>query len=320
MTPLVSVVMPSYNSADTLERAAASVLSQMEELELLIVDDCSSDSAFSIAQRLARDDARVRAFRLQKNSGVSAARNYAMQKARGEWLALLDSDDWFADDRLINLLEVAHQADVEMVADNQYFFDKQAESVVGTALRQTGKEIIVDLDGFLAGSNATKNFDYGMLKPLFRADFIHSHGIEYDISSRISEDYYMLLRFFAAGGRAVVVDTPYYFYTQPFGSLSRKPQQCGAGHYNHHQQKLVHKKSVAMLRNEFSDRQLKQLSRRQHEIDALIIFYNLRKALRNKDIKLVLKLLRKSNVEFWKMMFRKISGRIWWSVFSKKVM
>lgn len=91
---LVSVVMPLYNYGRYLSGAVESVLSQTYPYwELLIVDDCSTDDSFSIAQELARRDDRIRLFRLSENGGTSAARNKALDEARGEFVAFLDSDD-----------------------------------------------------------------------------------------------------------------------------------------------------------------------------------------------------------------------------------
>ena len=310
MTPLVTVYIPAYKAEETLEKAVNSALSQMDNLEVIIVDDCSPDGTFAVAQKLAEKDARVRVFRLEQNSGAPCAMNYAFKQAHGQWLALLDADDWYEAGRLENMLAEAIAQNVEMVADNQYFFDKHANQVVGTAFPQKGRKQVVDLDVFLANSNATKRFDYGMLKPMFRADFIKEHAIEYYTPTYIGYDYCILLCFFAAGGRAVLIDTPYYSYVQPFGSLSKKPQQEGRKHYNHVMQKDVNLHFIEALHGKITQSQMAQLQRRGREIDALICFYELKEAVQKKAIKTIFKILTKTNLEFWKMMFRKVLNRM----------
>lgn len=310
MTPLVSVIIPAYKAAESLENAVVSALIQMDNPEVIIVDDCSPDETFTVAQRLAHNDERVQVFRMEQNSGASAARNFAIKQARGKWLAVLDADDWFETGRLNKLIAEADAANVEMVADNQYFFDKHVDMVVGTAFPQTGRNNLVDLDVFLKNSNATKRFDYGMLKPVFRTDFIRKNNIMYSATSSMGEDYYMLLSFFVAGGKSIINDTPYYYYVQPFGSVSRKAQQDGRKHYNHEQQKIVNQKFIDFFYGKISDGQMAQLQRRDREIDALICFYELRGALQKKDVKTIFKLLLETNFEFWKMMLDKISNRL----------
>lgn len=97
MTPaVVSVVMPVYNAEPWLARSIDSVLEQSHAaLELVAVDDCSSDRSWPMLQDYAARDARVRVIRLQKNTGVAAARNAGIAAATGRYVAFLDSDDWW---------------------------------------------------------------------------------------------------------------------------------------------------------------------------------------------------------------------------------
>jgi|CXWL01.1.fsa_nt_gi succinoglycan biosynthesis protein ExoO len=311
---LVSVIIPAYKSAETLEKAVNSAL-QIDNMEVVIVDDYSPDNSFEIASKLAQNDSRVRVFRLDKNYGVSHARNYAIQQSRGEWIAVLDADDWFEENRLKNMIDDAVSANVELAADNQYFFDKKAGKIVGTAFPNKGRKRIVDLDIFLKHSNATKHFDYGMFKPIFRTDFIRKHSIEYYVPDRMGQDYYILLCFFAAGGKAILTDIPYYSYVQPFGYVSRKGQQEDRRHYNHVMQKSSNEHFIAIFCDKLSITQMSELLRRAREIEALICFYELREVLRHKNVKLALGLLLKSNFEFWQMIVVRALKRIWQSIF-----
>ncbi|MBL8449926.1 MAG: glycosyltransferase [Dechloromonas sp.] len=98
-TPTVSVIMPAYNSEAYIEEAALSVLGQTyRDLELIVVDDGSKDGTLSVVQALARSDSRLTVL-AQPNSGrPSIARNRGLERARGRYLAFLDSDDlWFPD-------------------------------------------------------------------------------------------------------------------------------------------------------------------------------------------------------------------------------
>src|SRR5581483_11829559 len=101
---LVSVVMPAYNAADTIEAAIASALHQTEQrIEVLVIDDASTDATVGVASRVAAQDRRVRLLRQVVNRGPAAARNRGMAEARGKWIALLDADDAFALHRLESL-------------------------------------------------------------------------------------------------------------------------------------------------------------------------------------------------------------------------
>ncbi len=103
-TPLISVIMPNYQAMPHLMAAVASVLAQRHpNLELVICDDGSRDESREYLARIAAEDARVRVI-LQDNQGVAAARNAAIQRAKGRYLALMDSDDLWYPDKLSHQL------------------------------------------------------------------------------------------------------------------------------------------------------------------------------------------------------------------------
>lgn len=91
-TPRVSVIIPAFNRATTLRASVESVLRQSyTDLELIVVDDCSSDDTANIA--LAFDDPRIRLLRTTSNLGAGGARNVGVANSRGSWIAFQDSDD-----------------------------------------------------------------------------------------------------------------------------------------------------------------------------------------------------------------------------------
>lgn len=93
--PLVSVIMPAWNAATTLRKAAGSILAQTwRNLELLIVDDVSTDGTWAIMQEIAAQDGRVRLLRNRVNAGPYVAKNIALTQARGAWVTGHDADDW----------------------------------------------------------------------------------------------------------------------------------------------------------------------------------------------------------------------------------
>ena len=119
VTPRTSIVMPVYNTAEYLIEAIESVLAQSDtDWELLIINDCSPDNAAQVVQQFLtqHQDSRIRYLEHQHNQGLSAARNTALQHARGEWIAFLDSDDTFEPDFLSRLHSLAATTGAEIVA------------------------------------------------------------------------------------------------------------------------------------------------------------------------------------------------------------
>ncbi|PAF54579.1 hypothetical protein BKH42_00665 [Helicobacter sp. 13S00482-2] len=99
--PLVSIIIPSYNTADFIAFTLDSVLSQsFEDFECLVVDDASNDGSVGIIEAFSKKDSRISCIALHKNVGVSEARNIALEKAQGRFIAFLDSDDVWEKDKL----------------------------------------------------------------------------------------------------------------------------------------------------------------------------------------------------------------------------
>jgi len=100
MDPLVSVIVPCFNGAQYLEQAVKSVLAQtFTNLECIIVDDGSTDNTRQVSESLVSKDSRVKYF-YKDNGGAASARNFAIERAKGEWIQFLDADDWLDKDKI----------------------------------------------------------------------------------------------------------------------------------------------------------------------------------------------------------------------------
>ena len=114
--PLVSVVVPAYNVANYIEKAVESVLSQsFSDLELLIVDDASTDETAAVAETFAARDGRVRVLTNESNCGVALTRNRGIAAAQGTYIALLDGDDYWYPEKLEKQLALAEETDADIV-------------------------------------------------------------------------------------------------------------------------------------------------------------------------------------------------------------
>ncbi len=115
VVPLISVIMPVYNGASTIERAVRSLKAQtFSDWEALLVDDASGDGTWQMLQLFSAADVRIRISRLAENSGPSAARNAGLRLARGEFIAYLDADDEYYAGYLEQLAAAREKGDVLM--------------------------------------------------------------------------------------------------------------------------------------------------------------------------------------------------------------
>ena len=93
--PLVSILIPSYNSGEYIESTLESISNQTyTNLEILVMDDCSTDRTMEIAQRIQEDDKRIRIIRNERNLGITGNMNKGISLCNGKYVAILDGDDW----------------------------------------------------------------------------------------------------------------------------------------------------------------------------------------------------------------------------------
>ncbi|MBV1837481.1 glycosyltransferase [Acetobacter estunensis] len=219
-----SVIIPVYNAEAFLERAVRSVQTQTQPpLEILMVDDCSTDNTREVVKRLAAEDPRIRLLQTPQNGGPSAARNLGIANATGEWIAILDADDAFAPTRLEKLGAIAsRRGDIDMLADDLLYFDADANCVSGRANATAGLSgHVVTLDDFLRHNQVDgSGMDWGLLKPCFRRAFLEKTGLRYRADMRHGEDFALVVSLLLAGAMFVLLDEALYLYTQRSGAVS----------------------------------------------------------------------------------------------------
>jgi teichuronic acid biosynthesis glycosyltransferase TuaG len=123
-TPLVTVIMPIYNNMNTVRQSVDSVLSQtMPDLELFIIDDGSKDNTYEIIKELAEKDQRITILKNECNLGVAASRNKALDLARGEYIAFLDSDDIWTEHKLEKQIALLEKTNGDICYTSYDFID-----------------------------------------------------------------------------------------------------------------------------------------------------------------------------------------------------
>jgi glycosyltransferase involved in cell wall biosynthesis len=209
--PTISVIVPAYNSQDTILETIASVQAQtFTDFELIVVNDGSSDRTLELLQTIR--DPRVKVVSYE-NGGVSVARNRGISLATGEYLALIDADDLWTADKLELQLAALQQHPVAGVAYSwTCFIDRQAKFFrVDRPLHFTGNVYaeLLKTNFLLSGSN-----------PLIRKEALASVG-NFDPTLTHAEEWDLYLRL-AAKYDFVVVPKTQIFYRQTAGSASAK--------------------------------------------------------------------------------------------------
>ncbi len=225
---LVSIVMPAFNAQSYIGAAIASAQAQTEaRIEILVVDDGSTDRTGDIVKAAAEGDARIRYIRMEVNGGPAAARNRALALAQGDWIALLDADDRFHPRRLERLIALAGRTGADIVSDNLLVCHPAGDAPDSVMIphQQLAEDTLLSMTTFIEGNIGSRRYprcSYGFMQPLFRREFLEANSIVYDERNRFSEDFLFYIECLARGAKWWVTPEPMYFYTIRKGSLTEQ--------------------------------------------------------------------------------------------------
>ncbi len=206
--PSVSVIMAAYDCASFIDGAIDSVLAQTRaDWELFVVDDASTDGTIERARARAVADPRIRVLSMAGNQGPSAARNAGIAAARGEWIAVLDGDDWWEAERLDRLLEAAARFAADVVFDDMHLVESETGQTFSTRFRDVGFAIERPTP---VSASTIAEFDLGSVKPLMRRAFLDAHGLRYQTGLHYGEDFLLLVQCALAGTTMIALPQAYY--------------------------------------------------------------------------------------------------------------
>lgn len=206
--PLVSIVTPAYKAEPYIGQAIESVLAQtMPDWELIIVDDCSPDNTAQVVERYL-DDPRIKLLHNEQNMGASVARNRALEVAQGEWITLLDPDDWYAPNRLERMLTVAHETGHQVVIEPfiKYFQETQQMELSRPSYRYSIPQVptYYDVYQYVLGHFGGK--------PLMHHDLIRKDRLRYIPGLVKGEDYIFHLQVIYRAKGFILLPEPLHFY------------------------------------------------------------------------------------------------------------
>lgn len=223
--PQVSIIVANFNGAPFLGAAIDSVRAQtLTSWEMILVDDASTDASLTIAREASAGDGRIRVLAQSVNRGPAAARNRALEDARGEWIAIFDSDDVMAPERLARLLERARAHGARIVADNQLICSADLTPERRFLSPRNARAVeTADIALFIQSSRLYSSYpDLGFLKPMFHASLLDQTGARYMETLRVGEDFHFMLRLLAGGERVSIDPHPLYFYRKHSASISHR--------------------------------------------------------------------------------------------------
>lgn len=233
--PKVSVIVPVYNAEKYLERCIRSLTNQtLKEIEILLVDDDSTDGSLRICQQAAQEDPRIQVIH-KVNEGAGKARNAALPLATGEYIGFVDSDDFVEPDMFRTLCEKAESYRAELVMSGVLYvggtmFEKEGDRICKRYFEEdtlfTDKDDLCRLQWGIVGARPedTDDSQYGMSiwKNLFVNDIIQKNGLTFQSEREmLSEDALFMIDYIACIGTAVGIPQAFYNYCRNEESISK---------------------------------------------------------------------------------------------------
>ena len=212
----VSVIVPVYNAQAYLEECLSSLVNQTlkaQEIEILAVDDCSTDKSRQILERYALQYPQVKLLHTVQNSGPGGARNVGLDAAQGEYLGFVDSDDAAVPGMFEQMYEAARAGDFDIV-DAGVYYKGQDLAMVHTADEDTGEQ---------TDEKRSHNIVSGgyLMTRIFRRSFWETSGLRFR-EKVILEDMESLMFLYATAGRIGNLKEICYIYRDTTGSASKE--------------------------------------------------------------------------------------------------
>lgn len=192
--------MAAYNAEKTIVEAIDSVLQQTySNFELLVINDCSKDGTEALIDKFVRQDSRVRLINNAQNMGVSYTRKHGLDEARGEWIAILDSDDMWLPEKLEKQIKLQKETQAKLLYTGSAFIDAEGKSLawcLSVPLEIGYKQLLKQ--NILSNSSA-----------LVRKELYKSY---YAIDDAMHEDFAIWLQILRSGVKAYGVNEPLLIY------------------------------------------------------------------------------------------------------------
>lgn len=216
MTPLVSIIVPVFNVEKYLKKCLDSLVEQtLKEIEIICINDCSTDESLSILQEYEKKDDRIIVVDLHKNIKQGGARNVGLRIAKASYVAFVDSDDWVDKNMYKKLYEVAEENDADIVCSDYYVYDSpnkiltclNCKKEIFSASKDDRRKYFI-LNGIRLWTNIYKK------KLFIDNELFFPENLLY-------EDNAVVLPLYLSAETVLKIDSPFYYYRRDNVSTTR---------------------------------------------------------------------------------------------------
>ena len=219
---LISIIVPIYNASSMLEKCVSTIINQTyKNIEILLIDDGSTDDSLVIAKELESKDNRIKVFS-QLNLGVSAARNLGIEKSKGEYVGFVDSDDWIDKDMYLEMYKSIKKNNSDLTLCNfiRVYGEKEVKKDEFYNINSNDKNLKeVVLRKII--SRGEENIFGSCCKMLISKKILLDNNLKFEIEMKMSEDMMFLIKCIDASSKININDKFLYYYrTNPNSATS----------------------------------------------------------------------------------------------------
>lgn len=220
-SPKISVIIPVYNVEKYLEQCLDSICNQTyKNLEIICIDDCSTDSSPEILKQYSQKDDRILVIKQPQNKGQSAARNLGIDRASGEWLTFVDSDDWVGIEgyqKFVDVLNTSTMPPIYMF--NGVSFTKNESTPKDLRLKE-----FFSKENYGGKNNEICTYDdcinpfegnLAIYNKIYKTEFIRKHNLKFQEGYTFQDSLFWIEAFILSGGVYITDEVFYYYRQQP---------------------------------------------------------------------------------------------------------
>lgn len=234
-TPKVSIIVPVYNVEKYIEKCINSLKNQtLSDIEIILVDDSSTDSSLKLCQKAAEEDARIKVIH-KINEGAGMARNAGLEVAKGEYIGFIDSDDFVEENMYETLCAKADEYGSDLILSGILFVDGNMFSETGEKeskiyfdtdthfeTPESLKELRMGIVGARPQEPDDSKYGMGVVKNLFKNEIIKKNNLAFESERKmISEDALFMIDYISCIKKATGLPEAFYNYKRNSNSISK---------------------------------------------------------------------------------------------------
>jgi glycosyltransferase involved in cell wall biosynthesis len=218
---MISIIVPVYNVEKYVKRCVDSIISQSySDWELLLVDDGSTDNSGLICEEYTKKDSRIKCFH-KSNGGQASARNFGLEKAKGDYISFLDSDDWLSGSFFTVTMSELVNNDADIVTTNYYLY--YDSNNIKPVFNQTKKTVICNNREAMKRLLLNNGTSSSVCSRLYKKSLLQ--GVRFQ-DGMLFEDAAISYQYFLKANKVVFISEPLMYYLQREGStMSRRDKK-----------------------------------------------------------------------------------------------